>query len=470
MSSLLLLTDSYKYSHSAGVGQYPPGTEEVYSYLCSRGGQFDTAMLVGLQALLLKHFVGEVITEEDLKIGRMVAEEHLGNPKLFNEEGWNEILKVHGGKLPLEIKAIPEGLSLDTHNAMITVRNTGGPKTAFLTSFVEGLLLHTWYSSTVGTLDKEIKKIILSFLDKTGDPSTIDYKFHDFGFRGVSSNESCEYGSFAHLINFKGTDSLLGLETARKYYGTSYAEAGHSIVATEHSTITSWGRDHEVDAYRALLKNNPTGTIACVSDSYNIFNACSELWGGILRHDVMARQGTLVIRPDSGEPIPTIIKVLDILTEKFGYEVNSKGYKVLPPQVRVIQGDGVNIFSIGGILTAMEKAGYSADNIAFGCGGGLLQSVTRDTQRFAFKCSAIKIKGQWQDVYKEPIGDLGKRSQAGRFAVVKRGLAIDNLPLYKTIRVEEMLYPDEDLLETVFLNGDLVKRYSLADLREKAKI
>jgi nicotinamide phosphoribosyltransferase len=460
--SLLLLSDSYKYSH---WNQYAPNTTEVYSYLCSRGGQFDEVMLVGLQEILLKHFVGRVITKDDLFIGRMVAKEHLGRPELFDEPMWQHIIDKHEGKLPLEIKAVPEGLPIPTHNLMLSVRNTD-PKCFALTSFVEGLLLHVWASSTIGTLSREIKKIILAALIKTGTPEDIAYKLNDFGYRGVSSNESCSYGSMAHLVNFKGTDGLLGLEAARKYYGSSYAETGHSIAATEHSTITSWGREHEVDAYRNFLKNNPTGLIACVSDSYDIFKACSDLWGGILRHEVMARQGTLVIRPDSGEPIPTILKCLDILTEKFGSSVNSKGYKVLPPQVRLIQGDGVNIFSIGGILAAMEAAGYSADNIAFGCGGGLLQSVTRDTQRFAFKCSSIIVDGKPRDVYKQPIGDPGKNSLKGKLVLVKRGAEGS----YLTIRKDEMIWPDEDLLQTIFLDGELKKRYTLSDLRENAKI
>jgi nicotinamide phosphoribosyltransferase len=286
----------------------------------------------------------------------------------------------------------------------------------------------------------------------------------------VSSNESCEYGSFAHLINFKGTDSLLSLYAAKRYYGTEYIKAGGSIVATEHASITSWGKDHEVDAYRALLKDNPNGIIACVSDSYNIFQACSEFWGGVLRNDVLSRNGTLVIRPDSGEIIPTVIKVLDILTDKFGFEVNSKGYKVLPAQVRVIQGDGVTYFTIGGLLTALEAAGYSSDNVGFGSGGGLLQSTTRETQSFAFKNSSDTINGVETEVYKEPIGDPGKNSLRGKLALVQRGSEEAGTLHYQTIKQKELVFPDKDLLQTVFLNGTLTKEWTLPDLRDEAQI
>ena len=185
-----------------------------------------------------------------------------------------------------------------------------------------------------------------------------------------------------------GTDTLAGILLVKKFYHED-GMPGFSIPAAEHSTITSWGRDHEVDAFRNMLTAYPTGLVAVVSDSFNIFEACEKLWGTELRQMILDRDGTLVVRPDSGEPKVIVVQVLDILTKQFGSTKNEKGFKILPPQIRVIQGDGISYESLGEILQAMEDAGYAADNLTFGSGGALLQKVNRDTQKCAFKCSAV---------------------------------------------------------------------------------
>lgn len=211
---------------------------------------------------------------------------------------------------------------------------------------------------------------------------------------------------------------MAALVTAREYYHTGMA--GFSIPAAEHSTITSWGKDHEVDAFRNMImqfKDQPL--YAVVSDSYNIFKACDELWGTVLKDDVLNAGGRLIVRPDSGDPVKVILRVLEILGERFGYIKNEKGYKVLNPSVRVIQGDGVDQYSILLILAEMQMKGWSADNIAFGMGGALLQKLNRDTQKFAFKCSSITVDGQEKDVFKDPITDKGKVSKVGRFKGLK---------------------------------------------------
>jgi nicotinamide phosphoribosyltransferase len=222
----------------------------------------------------------------------------------------------------------------------------------------------------------------------------------------------------AHLVNFLGTDTVSGLLAARAYYGEPMA--GFSIPAAEHSTITSWGREREVDAYRNMLKQfgKPGALVAVVSDSYDIYRAITEHWGRTLREEVIASGATLVVRPDSGDPADVVHQSLKLLDEAFGSTVNGKGFKVLN-HVRVIQGDGVNPISIRAILERITTAGYATDNIAFGMGGALLQQLNRDTQRFALKCSAARIDGRWIEVYKQPVTDPGKLSKRGRLATLR---------------------------------------------------
>lgn len=267
-------------------------------------------------------------------------------------------------------------------------------------------------------------------------------------------------GAAAHLVNFMGTDTLAGLLFIRDYY-ESKNMFGFSIPAAEHSTITSWGRENEAQAFENMLRQYPTGTIAVVSDSYDIYHACERLWGEMLRQDVLAREGTLVVRPDSGDPKEVVLKVVEILGEKFGYEFNRKGFKVLNPKVRVIQGDGVNYDAIAEVLETMKQRGWSADNVAFGMGGALLQKLDRDTQKFAFKCSSVMIQNEMRDVFKSPITDNGKQSKRGRLKLVKSG------DTFKTVSQSES---GEDVLQTVFENGEILRRYTFDEVKRNAAL
>jgi len=310
----------------------------------------------------------------------------------------------------------------------------------------------------VATQSRAMRLVIHQALQETGDPSAIGFKLHDFGFRGVTCPEQAAVGGAAHLVHFQGTDNLAALALARDFYGEPCA--GFSIPAAEHSTITSWGREREVDACRNMLEQFPSGLVAVVSDSYDVFHCCADIWGGALRDRVMARDGVLVIRPDSGDPPAVVVKVLGILGEKFGTTQNAKGYRVLHPKVRVIQGDGVDFAMLGRILQAMGAGGWSADNISFGSGGGLLQKVNRDTQRFAFKCSSVTVDGVERDVFKQPVTDISKRSKAGRMKLV-----VDS-GCFATVSPAD---PRPDLLRLVFRDGVVLEEQSLADIRGMAE-
>ena len=462
--NIILNTDSYKVSMWK---QYPAGTTGVYSYIESRGGRYDRTVFFGLQAFI-KEYLLEPITQADIDIADEILTAH-GEP--FNREGWEYILSAHGGYLPVVIRAVPEGTVVPVKNVLATIENTD-PKAFWLTTWLETALLRAvWYGTTVATQSYTIKQVILDYLERTGDPSTIDFKLHDFGARGVSSMESAGIGSAAHLVNFMGTDTISGVLFAREYYNAGIA--GFSIPAAEHSTITSWGRDGEVDAYRNILNNfaKPGSIVAIVSDSYDIYNAVENLWGGELRQQVIDSGATVVIRPDSGDPVEVNRRLVEILGSKFGYTTNSKGFKVLN-NVRLIQGDGINELTVRSILGAFMAMGWSADNIAFGMGGALLQIVDRDTQQFAMKCSAMRTvrwphsDPQWFDVVKDPVTDPGKKSKAGRVTLwTNSGSEFASGVTEPTGWTDKGIGGWTEALEEVYRDGKLIKEIDFATVR-----
>jgi nicotinamide phosphoribosyltransferase len=461
--NICCMTDSYKASH---YKQYPAGTRRVYSYFESRGGRYPLVTFFGLQYYLKKYLQGQVVTQEKIDEADELFGLHFGKKGVFNRKGWEYILKTHGGRLPVHVRAVPEGSVIPTHNVLMDIENTDNDNTYWLTNWLETLLVQVWYGSTVATQSREMKKTLLKHLGETGDPGLIDFKLHDFGYRGVSSVETAAVGGAAHLLNFLGTDTFAGVMLARKYYNEPMA--GFSIPASEHSTITSWGSEHELEAMRNMLTQYPDGLVACVSDSFDIERACRDYWGTELREQILARDGVLVVRPDSGDPATMVIKVLKILADKFGGETNNRGFFVLNPKVRVIQGDGIDHDSLDAILNHMTEAKFSADNLAFGSGGGLLQKLNRDTQKFAFKCSNVTVNGEDRDVYKDPVTDPGKKSKRGRLALIQSEGAHGKG--WKTVRQSELPTESQDLLCSVFKDGELLVDHTFAECRERSAV
>lgn len=460
MIGVIIDSDSYKTSHNR---QYPPGTTRVFSYLESRGGQFDDQVMFGLQYILKRYLTGVVVTDQQIDMAKAIITSHMGSPETFNEAGWRHIVREHGGRLPLKISAIPEGTRITPHNALVTVVNTD-PACYWLVNYMETVLMRIWYPITVASLSRNIRTIIEQYLELTGSPERIDFMLQDFGSRGSTSSESAAIGGAAHLVNFQGSDTMVAIPFLMKYYGATSMPA-FSVPASEHSTITSWGRNRETEAYRNLLTLYPQGIVSIVSDSYDIFNACDKIYGEELRELILHRDGVLVIRPDSGDIIPTMLRILEILGRKFGTTVNSKGYRVLPPQVRVLQGDGMNINTIQLLCRALTDAGWSLDNIAcFGMGGKLLQGVDRDTLKFAFKCCAVEIDGVWNPVYKDPVTDPGKTSKRGVVYVLKNGRK------YHTFTKLTLNPVADDQLIPVFENGCMLTEYTLNQIRASARI
>ena len=461
--NICLTTDSYKLNH---WNQYPAGTEKVYSYFeCRKGAKFAETPFFGLQYIIKNHLEGVVVTREKIENAAKLCKAHFGSEKYFNREGWEYILNSYGGKLPVVIKAVEEGTVVPINNVLMTIENTDN-KCFWLTNYLETVLSQVWYSTTVAALSREVKVNIKEYFDLTSDGGLLNFGLHDFGFRGASSWESAGIGGAAHLINFLGTDTVVAMEVAVNYYNANLDNLAFSVAATEHSVMTALGKNGEEQVVENLLNEYPTGILSVVSDSYDIYNFVSNIVGTKFKDRILARDGVFVVRPDSITPThPTpeeeMVWIMENLWANIGGTINSKGYKVINPKVRVLWGDGIDIDGIKKILYAVTKAGFATENIAcFGMGGGLLQKVNRDTQRCAFKCSAQYRDGQWYDIQKNPK-DASKASKKGKLKLTKIN------GKFETVGEND---PGEDYLKVVFTNGVLVKEIDFDTVRKNAAL
>jgi len=423
--NFIYLSDGYKLTHWL---QFKPGTQKIYSYLESRGTElkkadgsdYNNTLVYFGSSYYLKRLTGVVLESWMIEEAAIFAEAYFGNKTSFNRKEWEDLLYKYKGKLPLRIKSVKEGSVIPLKQVLATIQNTDTGDFPWLGQFIETYFLKIWYPISVATLGYGIRKDIEGSLIRTGsDKSVAAYKLIDFGYRGVSSEESAGIGGMAHLLNFRGTDNLMGIAYAMNEYNAPLG-VGVSIPATEHSTMTPWGPgEGELECFRNLLEKYPNGLLSVVSDSFNIKQAISH-WND-LGDLVMARDGCVVIRPDSGDPKKTTEYIVNKLWERFG------GHRVLDSHVRIIQGDGVNHISIPGILTNFEDNGFGADNMVFGMGGALLQKLDRDTLKFAIKCSYTEINNQPINVIKSPteINEHGeevksfKKSKTGKLKLEK---------------------------------------------------
>jgi len=452
LKNLIINTDGYKFSHYL---QYPTDSETAYSYIESRGGKFDKVTFFGL-LMFIKDYLLTPITHADIN----EAEEIIVNYGLpFNRKDWEIIVNEYNGYLPIQIEALPEGTTVPVSTPLVQVCNTD-TRFPWLPSYIETALLRAvWYPTTVATYSNRCKSIIKKYLELTGcSLDALDIKLHDFGARGSSSYETACIGGLAHLVNFKSTDTVSALLYSNKFYNSQ--NIGFSIPAAEHSTITSWGKTFEIEAYRNMLKQFKDGMFAVVTDSYDHFNAIRHLFGNELHDAVVNHKGGIVFRPDSGNPTKIVPQTIKVLMNKFGYTHTSTGHLILKKGIRVIQGDGVSYESINEILKAMHFHNLAADNVAFGMGGELLQKTHRDVQRFAMKMSAIRVKGVWRDVFKDPVTAPNKKSKKGILSVIKTDSG------YSTQK-RTLLNKDIDLLQPIFFNGNLLREDNFEVIRER---
>jgi nicotinamide phosphoribosyltransferase len=449
-SNLAVLTDSYKHSHWA---QLPPGVTGLSAYLESRAGaRYPWSRFFGLQGLLKRYFA-HPLTHDDVREAQALVDAHMG-PGIFNTAGWARIVTERRGRLPLEISAVPEGTDVPTGNVLMQVVNTD-PRLAWLVTFVETALQQVWAPTTVATLSGHARERILRDLETSAeDPaSVLPFRLHDFGLRGVSSMEGGAILGAAHLTSFLGTDTMPALVEAAEMYGVTGA-AGFSIAAGEHSEILAWGPDGEADYFAHLFARflKPGTIVAAPIDTYDMARCLDGIISTRFRETIVNSGGTYVARPDSGDPAVVVPYVIATLASAFGSTRNAKGYQVLHPSVRVIFGDGMTLDSIASTNAAVLAAGWSIENVAYGMGGGLLQKIDRDTQRFALKVSAVERNGTWMNVAKTIASDPSKASKAGRLALVR---APGTASGWTTVTLEQLAGRRNEL-RPVWRNGELL--------------
>lgn len=473
-TNLLLMTDVYKFGHK---DQYPKGTNKIYSYLISRGSRVDglnETVFFGLQYYILKYL--HCPNENDVMEFMHYAEGILGEGAV-NKGALDDLVRL--GYLPLEIKAVPEGTVMPIKNVLMTITNTH-PDFAWLVNYVETLLMKIWNTITVASNSRRFKLMFEQYADETCDNKFhVPFQMHDFGYRGVSSEETAGLSGSAHLTNFLGTDTTASVVLLNRYYNSDKSTPinglGLSVPASEHSVMCSWSDENDdLDAIKNMLKTYPTGIVSIVSDTYDLWKTITEYFGGELKDIVLNREGKTVIRPDSGDPYKIICGnpeaekgspeskgCLVLLDEIFGSTLNDKGYKVLNDKIGLIYGDGIFYERGDAIFKRMKELGFASSNIVFGSGGLLLQYWSRDTLKFAIKATYCEINGKPRSIEKMPITDLGKKSHRGLMSLSKENgeyITKDNCT------------PEEEknsLLKTVYKDGLLVKETTISEIRSK---
>lgn len=450
--NLITLADSYKFSH---FNQYPEKTEQLFCYMEART-QAEYIIFFGLQ-YYLKKYLEKGIQPGDFREASYLAEAH-GVP--FHGDGWKHIWHEHGGKLPVIIEAVPEGMVIPSGVPLLTIRSADS-KVPWLAPYLETLLLKLWYPISVATKSYNTRKLLEKYYGK--DNPAIDFAFHNFGDRGSTCVEAAALGGLAHLTQFSGTDNFNALVYMRDYY---HDNMGYSIPATEHSTVTSWGRDHEfamIDNYLETYKS--CKIIACVLDSYDIYKAVDYVTSALKKKIESDDYPIFVIRPDSGDPIEVIRDILIIMV-KNGVSRKLVGGKYLFDKYRIIWGDGINYEQIDLILDCLTAAGYAPENIAFGSGGDLMQKLNRDTHQFAIKCSQAVVNGEHRDVYKDPATASSKRSKKGLLSTAR------NKKTGEIVTINPDNYDDEQyekIMRPVFANGTILIEERFNDIRQRSR-
>lgn len=467
----LLATDVYKLGH---LQQYSPGITKVYSYLMARSNKvMDKSVFFGLQ-YYLKQYLSQKLTPEMGQELLDVRKKILGSD---SEDVTNKVMALCNlGYFPVEVKAIPEGTVMPVRNVLMTIENTH-PDFYWCVGFIESLLLKVWASTTVASRSYQYKQTIRDYFGKTVSDDQIpllNFMVHDFGYRGAASEEDAAISGAAHLINFTGSDTVPALPFVQEFYGAQSSELiMASVPASEHSIMCSYGRDNEIGAFRHMLELYPTGIVSIVSDTYSVYEVLTN-FVDILYTDILSRDGKVVFRPDSGDPLKVICGNPDakegtpehkgcirLLDEKFGSSINNKGFKVLNPKVGLIYGDGMYLERYQNILNCLMAMGYAASNLIIGI-GGILRYNSRDTLGFALKATYVEVNGEPMEIEKDPITDPGKKSHKGLVGLFKEN---DQYVTKDQLSQEQM---KDSLLQLVFRDGSLFNETSLKEIRERA--
>jgi len=411
----------------------------------------------------IEQFLSKRITEEDIKRAEKFYSEHNvgGTPYSFPRKIFDRIEEL--GYYPVKIEALREGSVIYPHTPVFII--TAEDEFSHFCTFLETMLTMVWYPSCVATLSRHTKTLIERAFKRSVDPASdqyglLDSRLHDFGFRGCTCIEQSVVGGSAHLLNFTGSDTM-----SAAYHVQFHMNKGNSIAqsipATEHSVMTSWSS--ELEAIKNYIKQFPGSVIACVMDSYDYDNALNVILKEI-KPDIENSKCTFIIRPDSGDPVDQVMKALKAAdTHGFTFitqTVGGKNFKLFK-NVGVIQGDGIDYEVVSSILDAVLDAGFSAANVAFGMGGGLLQKVNRDTMSFATKLSYIQYAdGKERLVMKAPNTDSEKWSLPGKLMVLRNSVILDHPKVYPEDagKVREKA-GDENVMVTVYNHGKINQEY-----------
>lgn len=458
----ILAVDSYKLSHAQA---YPANISGMFSYIEARTNGRHMIVPFGLQMFLRKYF-SSPITAADIDEAEAFAKLH-GEP--FDREPWEYMLEMYQGYFPVVIKAVPEGTPVPSGNVIVSVECTD-PKLFWLSSYLETVIQRAvWYPTTIASMDYDIKKEIAHFYRISGaDMGLLPFALHDFGGRGVTSSEQAEIGGAAHLVNFMGSDTIEGIRAANYYYDSEMA--AFSVPATEHSIECSFGssEQEEYEYLKHVLTTyaKPSAIVSIVIDGYDVYRAAKMLCTEF-KDLIIASGAKVVFRPDSGDMMEVVPRILEMQASAFGYDINSRGYKKIR-NVGIIQGDGVDHMSIKSLLGKVLALGYSADNVVFGSGGALLQKVNRDTFKFAQKASAVLVDGLWVGISKKPITDPGKSSKSGRLTLLRSKITGEYMTANPDNGVDYAEF--EDTMQTVFYKGHLRNTTTLEEIRSRCAI
>ena len=473
----LLLTDGYKLGHRE---QYPQGTTMVYSNWTPRKSRIEginTVVFFGLQYLikeyLIKQFNEDFFNqpkEEVIAEYKKYVDTYLGvDYDITHLEALHDL-----GYLPIQIKALPEGTEVPIRVPMFTMVNTK-PEFFWLTNYLETLLSAIiWQPCTSATIAKQYKKILTAYAQETDADNLefVTWQGHDFSMRGMSGTESSILSGMGHALSFSGSDTLPVAKSLETYYNADVTKelVIGSVNATEHNVMCAGSKDDEIGTFRRLLQTYPTGILSVVSDTWDLWKVPTEYLPQ-LKEEILERDGKLVIRPDSGDPVDIICGcehentvvakgVVELLWDEFGGTTNVQGYKVLNPKIGAIYGDSITIDRATQICERLKEKGFASTNVVLGIGSFTYQYNTRDTFGFAMKATYVEVNGEGREIFKDPITDDGtKKSAKGLIQLYK-----ENGQIYlkdQASKSEEV----EGLLQTVFVDGKLIIDQSLKDIR-----
>lgn len=482
MIPAILYTDFYKTDHRR---QYPDGTTKVYSNLTARISRMpgvDHTVVFGIQ-YFLKDFLGRRFNESFFNADKNIV------IKKYQRRMTNALLTISTehleslhdlGYLPLEIKALPEGTICPLRVPMLTITNTH-PDFAWLPNFLETILSNVlWHPTTSATIAYQYRKLLHKYALMTSDmPEMVQFQGHDFSMRGQTSFESSLVSGGAHLTSFVGTDTIPSIDWLEQFYNANAEREliGTSVPATEHSVMCLGGKDTELETYRRLITEiYPKGLVSIVSDTWDYWHVLTETLP-TLKDEILARDGKVVIRPDSGDPVKIICGdpeaslvelsqrygTMEILWGIFGGTINSKGFRQLNPKIGVIYGDSITIERATAICESLHAQGFASTNIVFGIGSYTYQYVTRDTFGFAMKATYGVVKGELREIFKDPLTDGGiKKSAKGLLCVTRDNLG--ELMLTECVSLDTEKTGE---LKTVFLNGEITVETSLSEIRKR---